>query len=61
MKKLKFTKSQKTKTDITVLAYARNWILLRREPEVKAKICLRLTQMRAWVQSSQHIFVIFWD
>ena len=52
MKKLKFTKSQKTKADITVLAYARNWIILRRGPEVKAKICLRLTQMPS-VQSSQ--------
>ena len=59
MKKLKFTKSQKTKADITVLAYERNWILLRRGPEVKAKICLRLTQMRAWVQSSQP-FLFFW-
>ena len=49
MKKLKFTKSQKTKADIAVLAYARNWILLRKGPEVKVKICLRLTQMRAWV------------
>ena len=49
------------KIDITALALARNWILLRRGLERKAKICLLFTQtgVSGRFISRWAIFVIF--